>query len=284
MEWCRTKAAKVLAAGALFAMLALAGCASLKPIQDFGRNAGAVVGFPEVAKDYPLILDRQQINSGRPVNAVEKAARERDSKRLLEAQTVLENYAKTLGALAADDLVSYAQQVDALNQSLVSAQLATSDETAKYAQASKLGLQLFTDLYRRAKLKKIILTYNPAVQKAVAQLILCINSYREALDEERTGFADQVEGPALKSTQSAGMLGLPALVRVLSAEHLQSLQEKDSKAKILADGIQKFGQGHEELAKNIQRVSFKDTMGIARSYAAELKAVIQAFNPNLPWP
>jgi len=37
-------------------ILSLSGCSSLQPVVDFGKNASAIVGYPDVADDYPAIL------------------------------------------------------------------------------------------------------------------------------------------------------------------------------------------------------------------------------------
>src|ERR1044071_436097 len=94
--------------GLLLALIVPA-CTNLKPVQDFGKNASAVAGYPGVAKDYPLVLERLKLygDTGPAVSDEKVAERKRDAKRLAEAQQVIQDYAKALGALAADDLVSY---------------------------------------------------------------------------------------------------------------------------------------------------------------------------------
>jgi len=157
----------VVSAGAI---LLLASCSSLKPVADFGKNGSSVAGFPGVAEDYPQSLERQRLygQTGSSVSDENIAKRKRDAQRLLQAQKVLEAYARALGALASDDLISYDKELDALNKSLVDAKFATSAQTDGYAKAAKFGFRFVTDFYRRAKIKRLIITYNPSVQSATA--------------------------------------------------------------------------------------------------------------------
>lgn len=262
----------------LFALILTAGCVNLKPVADFGSHASAVAGYPDVAKDYPLILTRESLygDKGAAVSKEAIAQREQDAKRLADAQTLLQAYAKALGALASDDVISYDTQVDALNKSIVDGKFATSAETAKYAGAAKLGLRLFTDLYRRAKIKKIVLTYNPSVQKAVVQLRQVLDGYIQSISDEQADYALTVAGPAFKATRQ--FEGLPFFVRVASEEHKELLAQKQANAESLSKGIQTFGEAHQKMADDFRHADFRESLVVAQDYATRLQGVLNSFD------
>jgi hypothetical protein len=260
------------------AILFGASCSSLKPVADFGKNASSVAGFPGVAEDYPQSLERQRLYGqvGSSVSDENIAKRKRDAQRLLAAQKVLEAYARALGTLASDDLISYDKELDALNKSLVDGKFATSAQTEGYAKVAKFGFRFVTDFYRRAKIKRIIVTYNPSVQSAAEQLAKIVeDGYLTALAGEQTMFTQLVVGRAKKSTTD--LEGVPQLVVVVANEHEQALKKKEANAKLLVKGIREFGKGHQELAENIDKIDFKQSLEIARKYAEELRGVIKAF-------
>jgi hypothetical protein len=271
----------LVALAILGATVTITGCTSLKPLADFGKNAAAVAGYQEVAKDYPHGLERQRLygQTGSAVSDENVAKRRKDAQRLLEAQNVLQAYAQALGALASDDLISYDKEVDALSKSLVNGKFATSAQTESYANAVKLGFRFFTDLYRRAKIKQIITTYNPKVQAATTQLVeIVAGGYLTGLSGEESMFAQLVAGRARKSAEDKGLEGLPQFLNVLADEHEQVLKDKEANARALVGGIRQFGQGHQELADSIGKMDFKETVEIARKYADELRKVIKSFN------
>ena len=265
----------------LGATLAGTGCTSLKPVADFGRNASALVGDPAVAKDYPLSLARQQLygQTGASVSPAQIAQRQHDARRLLEAQQVLQAYGQALGALAADDLSAYDTEVAALNKNLVAGKFATTSQTAAYAAAVKIGFRWGTSLYRAAKIKQLILTYNPNVQAATAQLVAVVDSYLTGLAGEQGMFTQLVAGRARHSAVDQGIAGLPQLITVLADEYEQGLATKAANARSLIAGLKKFSQGHQELAVALQQSTWKATLAVARQYAAELRQIIQALKP-----
>ncbi len=265
----------------LVATLLVTSCINLKPVADFGLSASVVASYQEVAKDYSLGLERQRLygQTGSSVSDENIAKRKRDSKRLLEAQKVLETYAEALGALAADDLISYESQIDSLNKNLVAGKFATTEQIQGYNKAAKVGLKLFTDLYRRKKIKTIIRTYNSSLQTAVTQIVEIVeDGYLTGLSGESGMFTQLVAGRAKRSAEEKGLEGLPQLVNVLAQEHEAFLDQKEKNAKLLVEGLRKFGQGHEELKQLVETKNFKATAKIAQKYAQELRQVLKSFN------
>ena len=265
----------------LGATLAGTGCTSLKPVADFGLNASGLVGDPAVAKDYPLSLTRQQLygQPGASVSPAQIAQRQHDARRFLEAQQVLQAYGQALGALAADDLSAYDTEVAALNKNLVAGKFATTSQTAAYAAALKIGFRWGTSLYRAAKIKQLILTYNPSVQAATTQLAVVVDSYLTGLAGEQGMFTQLVAGRARHSAVDQGIAGLPQLITVLADEYEQGLATKAANARSLIAGLKTFAQGHQELAVTLHQGTWKSTLAVARQYAAELRQIIQSLTP-----
>jgi hypothetical protein len=265
-------------------VLGLSGCSSLEPVAEFGKNASAIAGYPDVADDYPAILQRQRSygDKSQAVSDEKIATRKRDAKRLRDAQKVLEAYARALGALAANDLISYDTEIDALNKGIVDAKLATSDQTDVYAKVAKFGFELVTDIYRRDKIRKLITTYNPAIQKATRNLITIVHDgYLMSLKDERDYFDKYVSGPANAITGSEenrqNFEGLQGIVGVVAQTQDDVLEKKKQNAQALVKGMQAFAQGHQQLAENINKVSFKETVNVARDYAKQLRDILKSF-------
>ncbi len=258
------------------ALFGSTGCSSLEPVAEFGKNASVIAAYPQVAQDYPAILERQRLygDKSSAVSEEKVAARKRDAQRLRDAQKVLEAYARALGALAANDLISYDKEIDGLNQSLVDARLASSAETEAYAKVAKFAFQVGTDIYRRNKIRQLITTYNPAIQKATGNLVTIVdNGYLMSLKDERDYFDKYVAGPANLTTESSE--GLPEIVRIVARNQDEVLDKKKDSAKALVKGMRTFAQGHQQLAANMNKVSFKETVNVARAYAEQLRDILK---------
>ena len=263
----------------LFSGVAIAGlssCSDLQPVADFGKNGSAIAGYPDVARDYPASLERQRLY-GQTISDADIATRKRQAGQLRKAQDILEAYARALGALASNDLITYNKQVDALNNGLVNAKIATSADTEGYANIVKLGLELGTDIYRRHKLRLLITTYNPAIQKAAGDLIAIVDKayVRVGLAGEKNLLDNYVSGPAAKSTEN--IEGLPQIINIVAAQQNDMLAKKKQNAEALVRGMQAFAKGHQELANNIGRVDFKVTLSVARDYAEQLRQILKSF-------
>ncbi len=263
---------------AVAVVLTLTGCSSLQPVAEFGKNASAIAGYPDVAADYPAGLERKHLygQTDPSVSDASIAIRKRDARRLRDAQEILEAYARALGALASDDLIDYDKQVDALNKSLVSVKFATSAQTEGYSKIAKFGLRLGTDIYRRNKIGELITTYNPYVQKATGNLITIVEKgYLTGLAGEKILLQKYVAGPAAKSTQETE--GLPEIINIVSAQQTEMLEKKEQNAQALAKGMRVFAKGHQKLANNIGKVSFTETLSVARDYAGQLRDILKSF-------
>ena len=276
--WHRT----LLAVGLLAIPLSTTGCTSLKPIADFGKNASVLAGYPAVAKDYPRSLNRQGLcgQTGSSISSENIAQRKRDATRLLEAQQVLQAYGQALGALAADDLVAYDTEITALNKSLVAGKFVTAHPVTGSAPAAKIGFRILTDLYRRSKIKQLMITYNPSVQAATAQLVEIVeDGYLTGLSGEVGMFTQLVAGRAKLAVAEQGLAGLPQLINILADEYEQGLESKAANARAFVTGLRTFAQGHQKLAAMVDQISFNQSVEIARQYAIELSKVIQSFDP-----
>jgi hypothetical protein len=296
-KWIKDPGLTKLSFSSLLSVL-LIGCSDLQPVADFGKNGSKIAANQDVANDYVPVVQRTKTyeeasenstQTEKPDAAADQRVAERNQRmdqliaerkqqadQLRKAQQVLQAYAQALGALAAADLINYDSQIDDLNKSLVDAQLATSTQTAGYAEIAKLTLRLGTDIYRRQKIRSLIKTYNPYVQKATQNLARLVDGvYGTDLQGERERFETLVADTAKKESPVTG--GLKAIVGIVQAQQEDLLDKRKQNAKALVAGIRAFGDGHQKLADNVDKVSFKVTASIAKDYADRLRDILKSF-------
>lgn len=267
-------------ASLVFLAVLLAGCTSLKPVSDFGKAASAVAGYPEVARDYPAILERLRLYgfTGASVDDTQVRRRRDDARRLRDAQDALADYARALGALAADDVVTFDRNLEALNQSLIKAGVATKKETDGYARSVKLGVRWVTDAIRRRQIRRLVRTYDAAVQSLCTSVSSAVaDGYVTSIESERAAFDQLVAGRAGASVREKGLDGVPELVAVLAAGHREALEVRASAARSLARGVRQFAEGHRAMAAGTASPRFRHLVETAGRYASELNDILDAF-------
>jgi hypothetical protein len=113
----------------------------------------------------------------------------------------------------------------------------------------------------------------------VKQLVDVVErGYLASLRAEEVVYSDLVASQAVKSSESAHLEGLPDFIRVAANEHTQMLKGKESNAKVLAEGLRRFGQGHKELAEKIDKLSLREAVKTARDYVDQIQQVRNLIN------
>ncbi len=175
-----------LALLALGLLIPLAGCANLTAIREFASISSDAAGYRRVVDDYVTGPDR----TARYVSPCPDCQRQHDEKKrqeplLLLEQNVVQAYMEALGELAADDLVDYSKEYDALGAAAESAKLIAADKAEAAATLAKLLTKAATDHWRQRQLKEIIARANPPLQIVLDGLRTVMNAFEVDLSDEK---------------------------------------------------------------------------------------------------
>jgi hypothetical protein len=258
----------------------LSGCADLKGIQKFAKAGYDSTAYEGFVTDYSESVRRQEEyapDKGR-MTEVQRNYEERKKQqaRLLVLSRTTSAYMAALGALAADDLVSFDKEAKGFTDAMEKAKFLDSKEAAAAnALVSLLG-RAATDAYRQHELKQIITEANPPLQ-------ILLGSMQQIVGEAYLGSL-KIEKGALDSAyktrvvmpltdENAGWL-LP--LRATYFSRLHRLEEQQQAAESYAESIGLIAKAHQKLFDDQDKVSFTELSNTAESYAKEAKALYDA--------
>lgn len=308
---------------ALFVILSIAlsssACADLSAIRKFTESA-AEVGkrFPAIAKDINAscrrrltyrAVEQSLFDPGKLVavaypgkdspeeqQLIEgcKAFGPEDEKRLIEANGILFNYLKVMGELAADDLISYDKDFDALGDSFTGANIFNAPEVNAVKGLAKFLTRAFAEGYRRKNLKTTLEEQNANVQTAAAILkSIVAEKYVLQLELERdqmriyyqrsiARYKEYMGHVAAHTTASSGATKLQDPLPIIMVKGLWDHEENAIAQKIAAakgygkalDGVAK---GHQKLYDSRNDLSSKAVLRTVLSYGSAIHTSFEDF-------
>jgi len=121
-------------------VLVVSGCVSLGAVRDFASTSSDAVQYSHLVNAYagtPTRLKRYEPQSQWSELDRQATEREAQRERLLLRQKLIQEYMDALGQLAADDLASYDNQLDALGAAVKNAKFADQNEAAAFSAVSR---------------------------------------------------------------------------------------------------------------------------------------------------
>jgi hypothetical protein len=205
---------RAAAAGCLAVLLAalLTGCADLSAIREFAGISARSAEYTTLVSQYAEFPEREK----RFLPAAFHADLDRQSQRraeqkkcLLLRHTVIEEYMTALGRLAADDVVVYDREVDALGKAVAENALAGEADASAFTSISKLIFRAAADDWRQRQLTELITEANAPFQAVVGALKQIVDKgFAGDLDTEEAAMQKHYRTLILSSQDPAGIAAL----------------------------------------------------------------------------
>lgn len=195
---------------------------------------------------------------------------------------VLRNYAEALGALAADNPVTFTAEVDALKKSLDSVEINGKKlDQNKVDSTSDLAAYLFSaaaEGYRQNKLKDTIKTRQKDIEQLIQSLIVTVDDYNAELDAEET----QVKAiktilirESKKPKNERTIVDAELNGRLLDVKkHLETMETKNNAAKACIAMLRSVLDTHNKLAENIDKLKSDEMIALIQKYVEDLTPLI----------
>lgn len=272
---------------AIFASLALLGCANLQAVREFAKTSAETANYHQIVSDYIRSAERQKHYQPAAVAAqLDALARARAEQRakLEGAQRVLVQYLSALGDLAADQLPNVDSEVDRLGKALEKAKFvgdgdaAIGKETASACAAIvKVLTRAVLDHWRQAQVSRIIRETDESVQAVVAGLReVVLLDFSASLDTEAEAIRKYFQGPIADATSRNDLDAVPPLARILMIERLEQVEGRRGRLKAYADVLSRIGRGHSDLRQNVETLDDPALAQRLKQYAKDLKTLYNA--------
>jgi len=259
--------------GAVVACLVLmvSGCVSLGAVRDFASTSSDAVQYSHLVSAYagtPTRLKRYEPQSQWPELDRQATEREGQRERLLLRQKLIQEYMDALGQLAADDLASYDNQLDALGAAVKNAKFADQNEAAAFSAVSKLLVSAVTDRWRRGKVVSLIEQTEAPFQVVMGAMVSIVEkdfgsdvaNERVALDKYYTNLQREGRDPA----------GLAALAEWREMREGQ-LRDRESAIGSYTTVLKTIAAGHHKLYESRHELSKPEIKAEIHTYTMRLK-------------
>jgi hypothetical protein len=252
-------------------VLAASGCTSLGAVRDFASTSSDAVQYSHLVNAYaatPTRLKRYEPPSQWPELDRQATEREAQRERLLLRQKLIQEYMDALGQLAADDLVSYDNQLDALGAAVKDAKFADQSEAAAFSAVSKLLVGAVTDRWRRGKVVSLIEQTEAPFQVVMGAMVTLVEkdfgsdvaNERVAVDKYYSTLRREGKDPA----------GLAALAEWREMREGQ-LRDRESAIGSYTTVLKTIAAGHHKLYESRHELSKPEIKAEIHTYTMRLK-------------
>ena len=260
------------AAGALLIVLVLTqGCANLSAVREFANISTESAQYTRLVDDYvewPTSQKRYQPPDQYAL--LDHIARDRAAQRerLLLYHALIEEYMDALGRLAADEVVVYDKELDALGNAAKEQKFANAKEAGAFTAVAKVLVKGATDRWRQKQLKELIATSNEPFR-------VVVNSLRDIVEK---GFAGDLldETAAIQSyyrtliRDSRDKAGIAALEEWRDL-HLAGVDTQAKAIELYLRILKKIGEGHQKLYDGRNDLSKELLVRDMNRYSRDLK-------------
>ncbi len=252
-------------------VLAASGCVSLGAVRDFASTSSDAVQYSHLVNAYastPTRLKRYEPQSQWPVLDRQATEREGQRERLLLRQKLIQDYMDALGQLAADDLVSYDNQLDALGNAVKNAKFADQNEAAAFSAVSKLLVGAVTDRWRRDKVVSLIEQTEGPFQVVMGAMVTIVEKdFGSDVANERAAL-DKYYGTLQREGKDPA--GLAALAEWREMREAQ-LRDRDSAIASYTTVLKTIAAGHHKLYESRHDLSKPEIKAEIHTYTMRLK-------------
>ena len=259
----------ILLPATLAILVFLSACADLQSIRQFADASADSVGYTALSKDYSQSMERlkrYQDNN----TMLDKAFQTRKAQQtaLLALHKGVEKYLHALGALAADELISYDASVDSLAAEIKKAKLIDDSKADAFGSLTKLVAKAATDLYRQRKLNQMIGEANTDFQTVITALRDIVEKdFTSSLDNEAATIDKYYKEIIILSKKTPPQHAAIALLMEKWQEKSDAVKEKKQACNLYAKTLKTIGEGHQMLFDNKDKLSTKQVLDRITAYS-----------------
>lgn len=267
-SFCRTQ-------GIILALF-MSGCTSMEAVQKYASYSQSTIeSVKPVAKDFYDSCTRT--NSFKPLDSHSECKTEQEaSKAILMVSNVLDEYAAALGALAADELVSYDTDVDAMTKEIkgLKVQGLEEDKVDAVGSLAKLISKAATSAYQQRQVSSFIRESDTSITTVTETLANIIEkNYSHAIDMEISAWRDGYKRVE-RAARTEKSLEWEAYSKAQWKDRAE-LEAKLHAVKNLAKSIREIGSTHVKLKEDAEKLTSKEVFAFVRSFIKETKPVIK---------
>jgi hypothetical protein len=255
---------------------ALAGCANLGAIKEFGSLSADSAGYSALTDDYIGSLERSKRHTLRKDEAQratltrQALAREPQRVQLQLYHQSIEAYMASLAALAADELTRYDGQIDPLVNAATRNGLIAADKAGMVKALSKLLADAATNAYRQRELKRLIAAGNAPLQGILADMVRIMAGFDAAIDDDAALYDAYYEELMHLAEKNE-----PVAAELLWREHGATVASFEQRRQAIAPYIatlKSIGAAHQSLYDHRENIADREVLAQVKQYTQQIRA------------
>lgn len=263
------------------ALLALAGCANLGAIREFGGISSDAAGYTVLTNEYassPSRLKKFMLSTDTigPAQLKQDAPRrQRQVERLQLHQAAVAAYMKALADLSSDEIAVFDTQIKGLTDKALESQYIDAKEAGAINALGGAIANAATDFYRQRKLKQTIGQANEPLQSVMDTLDVLVQGYRDSLTDEDAAVRKYYQTLYHNAQDENQNVLAEQLWSAEQAEH-ERIAGRIKAAEAYRTTLQKIAVVHQALYDQRDHVSRKEVQRQIREYAQKIHAAYKA--------
>jgi protoporphyrinogen oxidase len=264
----------------LAVLVFLAACADLKSIRKFADISADSAGYTALSVDYVKSIERekryQEEKFHKDLDEKIKKRKEQQPA-LLGLHKGVEEYMKAIGALAADELVSYDKSIDSIAEDVKKTKLVEDKVTDAFSAIIKIITKAATDAYRQRELNRIISESNKDLQIVLTAMINIVElDFVSSLENEKVAIEKFYKEIVIVSEKAPPQQASIQLLRETWQKKQDEIETKEQSCIVYSRTLKKIAEGHQLLFDNRDKLSSRQVLDLINNYSNDISNLLKS--------
>ncbi|MEO6201845.1 MAG: hypothetical protein ABIP82_01280 [Nitrospirales bacterium] len=252
------------------------GCTTnLKAIQDFGNLSAESARYTTLVDEYLEFPNRQKRYQPQSRHAnLDVMAQDRATQQtaLLLRQSIIETYMKSLGRLAADEVVDNTEELAQLSAALKSQAATNPQEAEAYKKIAGIVTTVAVKRWRQDQLQNLIEQANPPIQQILESLRHIVSDgFGGDQQTEEAAIQNYYMTLTMESQDPAGKAALAEWKEF----RMSQVDERSEAVKIYGKVLDNISDGHQRLFDQRQNLTNKEVLQQVGNSVKDLRTLLE---------
>lgn len=254
------------------------GCTTnLKPIQDFANLSAESAQYTTLVDEYLDFPQRQKRYQPPSRHAkLDAMAQDRATQKtaLLLRQSLIETYMKSLGRLAADEVVDNTEELAQLSTALESQTPTTPKEAEAFKKIAGIVTTVAVKRWRQDQLQNLIEQANAPIQQLLESLHRIVSDgFGGDLQTEEAAIQNYYMTLTMESQDPAGKAALAEWKDL----RMSQVHKRSEAVRIYGTVLDRISEGHQRLFDHRQNLTKKEVLHQVGNSVKDLRSLLKTF-------
>jgi len=256
----------------------MTGCADLAAIQKFGKLSADSAGYTKLTEEYASSpIRRKQYTFSEDSKQREildglAAKRQPQVQMLMLYHKTVSEYMKAVASLAADEAVSFDENITGLANAAVKAKYIDEEKAKAVKSIASTMASTLTDVNRQRKLIELIDKANAPLQLVLNDMAIVVKAYEKSFKIEKSDAKIYFNDLEMMARKDDKQTAIAELIWAHGEERGIQLNDRIVAAAQYDKVLQEIAEAHQKLYDNRNKISDKVVQRQLRQYSEQIYA------------